>query len=184
MQNIIIISSPSGAGKTTICKRLLMDDKKLKISVSDTTRSARDNEINGEHYNFISQEEFKDKIRNNQYIEYANVFENFYGSLKSTVNEHLKNGYDVLFDIDWQGADKIKQSNYPNILSFFIVPPSKKITQERLMLRAQLSGDNHLAIKKRMEMYEIEMHHKNDYDHIILNDNLDLCISQIKDKIK
>ena len=102
-QMIIIISSPSGAGKTSICKKLLQDDINLKISISDTTRIPRDNEIDGKDYNFISLESFKKKIKNNEYIEYASVFDNYYGSLNKNVLNILRDGFDVLFDIDWQG---------------------------------------------------------------------------------
>ena len=148
---IIIISSPSGAGKTTICNNLLARNNNLKISISDTTRPARDNEVDGKHYNFVSEEEFQNKIKNNQYIEYARVFDNFYGSLVEDVNQHLRNGKDVLFDIDWQGASQLRLANYPNMLSFFIIPPSKKIIYERLKLRSKTSGDDDNAIAKRMK---------------------------------
>ena len=108
---IIVISSPSGAGKSSICKRLLKDDPQLIISISDTTRPARDNETNGRDYNFIQKNEFEKKIRNNEYIEYANVFGNYYGSLYKDVQKSLDNGFDVLFDIDWQGSLQLKAFN-------------------------------------------------------------------------
>ncbi len=181
---IIIISSPSGAGKSTICKRLLDDDGKLTISISDTTRFPRDNEIDGKDYNFISKEKFESRIMNNEYIEYANVFGNYYGSLEKNVNNALLNGLDVLFDIDWQGSIKLKKSNYPNILTIFITPPSKESIYARLKSRAIKSGDNDDAIKHRISMYETEMAHQDEYDHIVENDNFEECILKIQKIIK
>ena len=177
---IIVISSPSGAGKSSICKKLLKDDPKLNISISDTTRYPRDNETNGKDYNFIGKDEFENRIKNNEYIEYANVFGNYYGSLQRNVQESLDKGFDVLFDIDWQGSLKLKASNQQNLLTIFITPPSKEIIYERLKLRAEKSGDNEQAIKYRMEMYETEMSHQNEYEHIIENDDFEKCIIKIK----
>ena len=116
---IIVISSPSGAGKTSVCHRLLERDDQLGLSISDTTRSARDNEIDGKDYNFISKDEFKRRIRENAYIEFATVFGNFYGSLYSNIEEHFSNGRDILFDIDWQGATQLKKSSYSNIINLY-----------------------------------------------------------------
>ena len=178
-QMIIIISSPSGAGKTTICKKLLELDKKIKISISDTTRVPRDDEIDGKDYNFIEKDDFRKKIKNNEYAEHAIVFGNFYGSLHNNVLQLLNSGFDVLFDIDWQGAKQLKNSNYQNILSFFIMPPSKDAIYTRLLERAKLSGDDSKSIDKRMSFYEMEISHKDEYDHIIINDNLDSCIESI-----
>ena len=112
------------------------DDSKLNISISDTTRVPRDNEVSGKDYNFISEKKFKEKIINQMYAEYASVFGNFYGSLHSNVADLLNNGFDVLFDIDWQGAHQLKKSSYKNILSFFIIPPSKDIIYQRLLSRS------------------------------------------------
>ena len=177
---IIIISSPSGAGKSSICRRLLDDDSQLKISISDTTRLPRNNEIDGNDYNFISKEKFEKRIKNNEYIEYANVFGNYYGSLDKNVYNSLKHGFDILFDIDWQGSLQLKKSNYPNILTIFITPPSKDAIYERLKFRAKKSGDDERAITNRMNMYETEMSHQNEYDHIIENNDFEECISKIK----
>ncbi len=177
---IIVISSPSGAGKSSICKQLLRDDPQLNISISDTTRSPRDNEINGKDYNFIDKSEFERRIKNNEYIEYANVFGNYYGSLHKVVKNSLNNGFDVLFDIDWQGSIQLKASNQPNLLTIFITPPSKEIIYERLKLRAEKSGDNEQAIQYRMKMYETEMSHQNEYEHIVENDKFQDCILKIK----
>ena len=179
-QMIIIISSPSGAGKTTICKKILQNDNCIKISISDTTRTPRDNEIDGKDYNFVSEDHFKKKIANKEYAEYARVFGNLYGSLHKDVKNLINDGFDVLFDIDWQGAKQLKNSEYKNILSFFIMPPSKKDIYERLQARSVLSGDNEESIKKRMLFYETEISHKEEYDHVILNDNIDKCIREIQ----
>ena len=177
---IIVISSPSGAGKSSICKQLLKDDPQLNISISDTTRLPRDNETNGKDYNFIGKDEFESRIKNNEYIEYASVFGNYYGSLQKDVQKSLDNGFDVLFDIDWQGSLQLKASNQPNLLTIFIIPPSKEIVYKRLKLRAEKSGDNEKAIQYRMKMYETEMSHQNEYQHIVENDKFEECILKIK----
>ncbi len=177
---IIVISSPSGAGKSSICKQLLNDDPQLNISISDTTRSPRDNETNGKDYNFIKKNEFERRIKNNEYIEYANVFGNYYGSLHKDIQKSLDDGFDVLFDIDWQGSLQLKASNQPNLLTIFIIPPSKEIIYERLKSRAKKSGDNEQAIQYRMKMYETEMSHQNEYEHIVENDKFEECVLKIK----
>ena len=177
---IIVISSPSGAGKSSICKELLKDDLNLNISISDTTRPPRDNEVNGTDYNFIEKNEFEKRIKNNEYIEYANVFGNYYGSLRKNVQNLLDNGFDVLFDIDWQGLIQLQDSKQLNLLTIFIIPPSKDIVYERLKLRAEKSGDNEQAIQYRMEMFETEMSHQNEYQYIVKNDKFDECISKLK----
>ena len=177
---IIVISSPSGAGKSSICKQLLNDDPQLNISISDTTRSPRDNETDGIDYNFIKKNEFEYRIKNNEYIEYANVFGNYYGSLYKNVQKSLDNGYDVLFDIDWQGSLQLKASNQPNLLTIFVTPPSKEIIYKRLKSRAKKSGDNEQAIQFRMKMYETEMSHQNEYEHIVENDEFEECVLKIK----
>ncbi len=177
---VIVISSPSGAGKSSICRKLLDDDPQLKLSISDTTRLPRDNEVSGNDYNFISKEEFESRIKRNEYIEYAYVFGNYYGSLKKDISSALENGYDVLFDIDWQGSLQLKDSNFSNILTIFITPPSKDAIYERLKLRAVKSGDGEHAINDRMSMYETEMSHQNEYEYIIENNDFESCVSEIK----
>ena len=182
-QMIVIISSPSGAGKTTICRKLLEKDNSIRMSISDTTRIPRDNEINGRDYNFISKTTFNEKINNNEYAEHAVVFGNLYGSLHKNVLELLNNGFDVLFDIDWQGAKQLKNSEYKNILSIFVMPPSKDAIYERLISRATFSGDDEKAVNKRMLSYDKEISHKDEYDHILINDDLETCINEIQSLI-
>ena len=177
---IIVISSPSGAGKTSACHKLMERDKSIALSISDTTRLPRDNETDGVDYNFINEDEFKNRIKNKSYIEYANVFGNFYGSQYKNIINHFKNGSDILFDIDWQGAKQLKSSSFKNIVSIFIIPPSKDAIYQRLKSRALTSGDNEEAIESRMNKYETEMRHRNDYDHIVINDKLETCVDELE----
>ena len=181
---IIVISSPSGAGKTSACHKLIERNKTIALSISDTTRSPRDNEIDGVDYNFINEDEFKNRIKNKSYIEHANVFGNYYGSQYKNIINHFKNGSDVLFDIDWQGAKQLKSSSFKNIVSIFIVPPSKDAIYKRLKSRAVASGDNEKAIENRMNKYETEMRHKNDYDYVVINDELETCVDELEKIIK
>ena len=128
----------------------------------------------------LKKNEFEYRIKNNEYIEYANVFGNYYGSLYKNVQKSLDNGYDVLFDIDWQGSLQLKASNQPNLLTIFVTPPSKEIIYKRLKSRAKKSGDNEQAIQFRMKMYETEMSHQNEYEHIVVNDKFEECVLKIK----
>jgi len=176
---LIIISSPSGTGKTSVCKKIVDYDNKIKLSVSHTTRAPRDNEIHGKDYFFISSEEFNNKILEQCFLEYANVFGNYYGTLEKNVNEILSADFDVLFDIDWQGAAQISNSNLAKIIKIFLVPPSKKDVLERLEKRSKDTGDDRNAIQKRMLEYENEMKHANEYDYVIVNDDIEDCIKQI-----
>ena len=181
---MIVISSPSGAGKTTVCQKILEEDKNIVLSISDTTRPPRDNEIDGKDYNFISEAEFKLKIKVKSYIEHANVFGNYYGSLHETVRNIYDEKKDVLFDIDWQGAKQLKNSKYLNIISIFIIPPSRDAIYERLKLRAKTSGDDEKSINHRMQSFDTEMSHKNDYDYIVTNDDLSRCVKEIQEIIE
>ena len=176
---IIIISSPSGAGKTSICKNILSLDSNIRLSISVTTRPARDNEIDGKDYHFIDSEEFKSMLKDNQFLEHAKVFNNYYGSLRKHVDSYLADGNDVLFDIDWQGAQQIVNSDYDKIVTIFIMPPSKKSIEERLLTRQKDSGDNPETVKSRMLEYETEISHKNEYKYIVINDNLEECTNEI-----
>ena len=176
---IIIISSPSGAGKTTICKKLLSLDSNIRLSISVTTRLARDNEVDGQDYYFVSSNEFQNMLKNNSFLEHAKVFNNYYGSLRKQVDQHFANGHDVLFDIDWQGAQQIINSDYHNIVKIFIMPPSKESINKRLLTRQKDSGDDIQVVKNRMKEYDTEISHQDEYDHIIINNNLDDCMNQI-----
>lgn len=181
---LIIISSPSGAGKTSVCKKILENNKGISISISDTTRPARNNEVDGIDYNFISSIEFDERIKNNLYIEYAKVFNNYYGSQKENIIKLFNEGKDVLFDIDWQGAKQLRESNYSRILSIFIVPPSKEAIYERLKFRTEKSGGNNQDIENRMKQFEIEMSHKDEYDFIVMNDDFETCVKRIESIIQ
>ena len=176
---IIIISSPSGAGKTSICRKLLKLDPNIKLSISVTTRTARDNEVNGQDYYFVNVDEFQYMVNNNKFLEYAKVFNNYYGSLRKNVDEHLSNGNDVLFDIDWQGAQQLVKSDYSKIVTIFILPPSKESIEERLLMRKRDSGDNIETVKNRMLEYETEVSHQEEYQYIVINKDLDECTNEI-----
>ena len=176
---LIIISSPSGAGKTSVCRLILDSELNIKISISATTRAARQNEINGMDYYFITKEEFNSKVNNDEFIEYAEVFGNFYGSLKKDVNLLISSGNDVLFDIDWQGAQQLLQSNPSNIVSIFILPPSKEEIQSRLKMRQEDSGDNDIVTNSRMKKFKDEVSHWVEYDYVVINNNLDECSHEI-----
>ena len=181
---LIIISSPSGTGKTSVCKKITSIDKKIKLSVSHTTRAPRDNEIDGVDYIFISNDKFHNKILDQSFLEYANVFGNYYGTSKSNVEEILTKDFDVLFDIDWQGASQILKSNLAKIVTIFLVPPSKESVLERLKKRSEETGDDHKSIEKRMLEYENEMIHANEYNYVITNDDFDECTREVIDIIQ
>ena len=181
---LIIISSPSGAGKTSVCKKIINYDNKIKLSVSHTTRAPRDNEINGIDYFFISSDRFNSKISDKSFLEFANVFGNYYGTSKKNVEEKLLEDFDVLFDIDWQGAAQILNSNLAKIVTIFLVAPSKEVVLARLKKRSKETGDDYDSIKKRMLKYENEMKHANDYDYVVINDNIEECTKKIVSIIK
>jgi len=173
---IIVLSSPSGAGKTTLVKKIA-EEKKFKISISYTTRKPRTNELNGKDYFFIEENEFKNLIKNEEFLEYAKVFENYYGSSKSQVLQHLKKGDSVIFDIDWQGAEQIKKQklNY-NLITFFILPPSKEELFKRLKNR-DMKDKN--IVDERMKQFNEDINHWKNYDFVVINDNLDKCYKEI-----
>ena len=173
---MIILSSPSGAGKTTLVKKI-SQDKDYKVSISHTTRPPRSNELNGADYYFISHEEFQKLINENAFLEYASVFKNLYGSTKQQVIDHLKNGYNVLFDIDWQGAQQIKNQilNY-DLITFFILPPSREILYQRLISRGENKEE---IIQMRMKQFESDILHWHEYDFVVINQDLDECYKKI-----
>jgi guanylate kinase len=178
---MVILSSPSGAGKTTLTKKIQQKYKNFKISVSHTTRKPRSNEVEGLDYFFISHEEFKKKIAQDDFYEYAKIFDNYYGTSKDSVNSLLKEKNDILFDIDWQGTQQLSKFKELNLIKFFLVPPSKAELKNRLIQRNQ---DKTEVIAKRLKAYDNDIFHWSDYDHVIINDNLDHCFSQIEKIIK
>ena len=171
----IVLSSPSGAGKTSISKKLLEKDKKISLSISCTTRPKRKGEINKKDYIFISEENFRKQIKSNNFLEYAHVFGYHYGTLIKTVNSLLKKKYDVLFDIDWQGFQQLKQSGL-DVVGIFVLPPNKKELIRRLKNRGRDTSDE---IKKRMNMAQDEISHFPEYDYVVVNRNIDKCTQQI-----
>ena len=173
---IVILSSPSGAGKTTLVKKI-SSNKKFKISISHTTRKPRPNEKNGKDYFFINNKEFKKLIKNNKFLEYAKVFKNYYGSLKANVIKKLEKNKNVIFDIDWQGTKQIKNKRLKyKIISIFILPPSKKELYKRLLNRDQ--KDKKTA-SERMKQFKKDVMHWKDYDFTVINDKLDKCYKLI-----
>ena len=177
---IIILSSPSGAGKTTLVKKLITIEN-FEISISYTTRIPRLNEKNGKDYYFINTKDFSELIKKNELLEYAEVFSNFYGSSKKKVIDNLNLGKNVVFDIDWQGTKQIKEKNLNyKLISIFILPPSKKTLVNRLSEREK---NDEKIINQRMEKFEIDVKHWVDYDFVVINDDLETCFNEIKDII-
>ena len=177
---MVILSSPSGAGKTTLVNLLSKEDK-FEISISHTTRQPRANETRNKDYYFINEKEFKRLIKNEEFLEYAKVFNNFYGSTRTPVINNLTKGKNVLFDIDWQGADQIKNKSLDyKLISFFILPPSKKILFERLSNRDM---KDKLIVEERMKQFERDVLHWINYDYVVINDNLESCYKNIQSLI-
>ncbi len=173
---MIILSSPSGAGKTTLVKKI-SQEKKYKISISHTTREPRLNEANGRDYFFVSNKEFQKLIKQKAFLEYANVFKNLYGSTKAQVLKSLKDGFNVLFDIDWQGAQQIKKQTLDyDLVTFFILPPSKEVLLERLISRGESKDD---IIQMRMQQFDKDVLHWKDYDFVVVNEDLEECYKKI-----
>lgn len=175
---LIVISSPSGAGKTSICKELLRLDDKIRPSISVTTRKPRNNETDGIDYIFITEKDFNKKISNGSFLEYANVFNNKYGTLASSTEKLLSNNCDVLFDIDWQGTQQLSQNNN-NILTIFILPPDKAEIERRLKKRETENSEIVDIVSERMSKFEDELSHWKEYDYVVTNDNFEECISEI-----
>ena len=178
--SIFIFSSPSGAGKTTLVK-LVSKKKNFVTSISHTTRKPRSNEKMGKDYHFISHNNFRKLIKQKEFLEYAKVFDNYYGTSKKPVIKNLSNGKNVLFDIDWQGSKKIKEQNINfNIFSFFVLPPSKEVLYERLSNRDM--KDKLIASERMKEFYK-DIKHWIDYDYVVINDNLKKCYKEISNII-
>ena len=178
---MIILSSPSGAGKTTLVKMLSVLDN-FEISISHTTRQPRPNETHNKDYFFVSEKEFERLIKNEEFLEYAKVFNNFYGTTRTPVIDKLNKGKNVLFDIDWQGADQIKNKKLDyKLLTFFILPPSKEELFERLSSRDM---KDKLIAEERMKQFERDVLHWINYDYVVINDDLKKCFSKINNLIE
>jgi len=173
---MVILSSPSGSGKTTLVKEISSKNN-YSISISHTTRTPRTNEVNGKEYFFVGEEEFKKLINNNEFLEYAKVFNNYYGSSKKPVLDNLKKGKNIIFDIDWQGTEQIKQKklNY-QLITFFILPPSKEELFDRLSNR-DLKDKS--IVEQRMKQFDEDVLHWKNYDFVVVNDDLETCYNQI-----
>lgn len=177
---MVILSSPSGAGKTTLVK-LLSEKDNFNISISHTTRKPRDKEIPNKDYYFVDEEEFKRLIKNEEFLEYAKVFNNLYGTTRSPVINKLQNGQNVIFDIDWQGADQIKNKKLDyKLITFFILPPSREILFKRLSNRDM---KDKLIADERMKEFNRDVLHWINYDYVIINDDLEKCYNKIKNLI-
>ena len=177
---MVILSSPSGAGKTTLVN-LLSNQDNFKISISHTTRQPRTGEIPNKDYFFVNDNEFKRLIKNQEFLEFAKVFDNYYGTTRTPVIDNLNKGHNVLFDIDWQGADQIKNKKLDyKLVTFFILPPSKKILHDRLINRHK---SDKLIVEERMNQFERDVLHWINYDYVVINDELNKCYSKIKDLI-
>ena len=177
---MIILSSPSGAGKTTLVK-LLSKRKGFVTSISHTTRTPRSNEVDGKDYHFISNERFEKMINNKEFLEFAKVFKNFYGTTKSNIFEELNKGNNVIFDIDWQGTNQIISQKFKNrLLTFFILPPSREELFKRLTNRDM---KDKLIAEERMKQFDKDVLHWKDYNYVIINNDLEDCYKQISEYI-
>ena len=176
----LILSSPSGAGKTTLSKKIQQKYQNFKISVSHTTRSPRDNEIDGVDYHFVSKKKFLELIENNSFYEHAKIFENYYGTLKAEVDSIIKKN-DILFDIDWQGTKQLSNYKNLNLVKIYLTTNDKEELKTRLIKRNQNSLQE---VEKRSKSFDKDILHWSDYDYVIINENLESCFKQIEKKIK
>jgi guanylate kinase len=173
---LFVISSPSGAGKTTLARKLIDIDKNIELSVSVTTRPPRKSEKNNKDYIFVDERSFNSMVKKNMFLEHAVVFENKYGTLKEPVIKKINKGKDILFDIDWQGTQELKEKESKHLVSVFILPPSTLELEKRLLNRAQ---DSREVVKKRMSAAVSEMTHWAEYDYVIINDHLDQTLEKL-----
>ena len=178
---MFILSSPSGVGKTTLTKKIAEKNSNFSISISHTTRTPRPTEIDGKDYHFVSKEKFNLLIKNNNFYEHAKIFNNYYGTLKEPVINMLTNKIDVLFDIDWQGTQQLKKIKDLKLVTFFILPPNLEVLKKRLLNRHE--GQEKL-IKERMKKFNEEVSHWNEYDYVVVNDDLEICYNNILNIIK
>ena len=173
---MFVLSSPSGAGKTTLTKKLALENKNFTISISHTTRKPRPNEINGKDYYFVSKEEFKNLLKKDNFFEHAAIFDNWYGTSRKPVLELLSLGKDVLFDIDWQGTKQLNKIENLSLVTFFILPPNRKVLKERLLNRHEKQEE---IVEKRMNKFNEEVSHWNEYNYVVVNDDLNECYNTI-----
>ncbi len=173
---MFILSSPSGAGKTTISRMLLERDPEIKLSVSATTRPMREGEVDGRDYHFVSREQFDQMVENSEFLEWATVFSNSYGTPKAQVKAGLREGQDYLFDIDWQGTQQLYQKMETDVVRVFILPPSLEELQRRLTGRGTDSAE---VIKARMDRARAEISHWDGYDYVVVNDDVESCYAQV-----
>ena len=173
---MFVLSSPSGVGKTTLTKKIAENNSNFKISISHTTRKPRPNEIDGKDYHFVTEEKFNSLIAENSFFEYANIFDNRYGTFKKTVLNFLSERKYVLFDIDWQGTQQLKKIKNLSLVTFFILPPNIKVLKERLLNRHK--GQEEL-INKRMKKFNQEISHWDEYNYVVVNDDLNICYNKI-----
>jgi len=173
---MVILSSPSGVGKTTLTKKLQQKFKNFKISVSHTTRSPRSNEVDGVDYHFVTHKKFEELISENKFYEYAKIFENYYGTLKKNVDETIRHS-DIIFDIDWQGTKQLTTFKNLNLIKIFLIADNKEELKKRLIKRNQ---NTEAEIEKRFNSFDEDIKHWSDYDYIIINKNLDACFKQLE----
>ena len=177
---MLVLSSPSGAGKTTLSKKIQQSDNSFEISVSHTTRNPRPNEVDGVDYHFVTKENFLKLLDQGLFYEHAEIFGNFYGTSKSSIKKITDNNHNVLFDIDWQGSQQLSKFEELNLVKVFILPPSKEELEKRLIARNQ---DDKEAIKRRMLAYSKDITHQKDYDYVLINDNVENCFNKLKEII-
>ena len=173
---MIVLSSPSGAGKTTLTKKLQKNNSNFHISISHTTRPPRPNEIDGKDYYFVTKEKFEKLTKDGNFYEYATIFDNYYGTLRDPVINLLSQGKDILFDIDWQGTQQLKQIKNLPLLTFFIIPPNTQSLKNRLLQRNQ---DKKHSVEKRMSKFNEEISHWSEYNYVVVNDDLENCYNKI-----
>ncbi len=176
---MVILSSPSGVGKTTLTKKIQQKFSSFKISVSHTTRPPRSNEVDGVDYNFVSKKEFIELIKEKKFYEYAKIFENYYGTLKKNVDEVFKKN-DIIFDIDWQGTKQLSKFKNLNLIKIFLITENKQELKNRLLKRDENTIEE---VEKRFKSFDEDIKHWNDYDYIVINKNLDVCFKQIENII-
>ena len=173
---MFVLSSPSGAGKTTLTKKLEKNNKNFTISISHTTREPRPGEINGKDYYFVDKEKFDFLIKGDNFFEHAKIFDNYYGTLKEPVLKFLSLGKDVLFDIDWQGTQQLQKNKNLSLVALFVLPPNIEVLKSRLSNRHK--GQEKLIVQ-RMKKFNEEISHWNEYDYVVVNDDLEVCYNKI-----